>query len=88
MVFSLLLMLASETYCRWSYSSMPTIATNLLCSQYVVFVGLIYSQISCVPVYKLVRFYDPDSSEEYLTTRATLTVFSKHLQLRFFNCTT
>ncbi|KAI0256681.1 hypothetical protein BJV78DRAFT_1166134 [Lactifluus subvellereus] len=41
MVFSLSLMLASETY-----------------------------------FYKLVRFYDPSSREEYLTTRATLTVFT------------
>ncbi|KAF9005636.1 hypothetical protein BDQ17DRAFT_1353505 [Cyathus striatus] len=27
-------------------------------------------------LYKLVRFYQPDSSEQYLTTRATLTTFS------------
>jgi hypothetical protein len=30
-------------------------------------------------VYKLVRFYQPASQEQYLTTRATLTVFSRFL---------
>ena len=29
-------------------------------------------------VYKLVKFYQPGSSEEYISTRATLTVFSTH----------
>jgi hypothetical protein len=29
-------------------------------------------------VYKLVKFYEPGSSEEYISTRVTLTVFSTH----------
>ncbi|KAI0306591.1 hypothetical protein B0F90DRAFT_1808253 [Multifurca ochricompacta] len=61
MTFSLFLMLASETYCE---------------CQYVVSFGLIDDSLLCVPVYKLVRFYEPGSEEQYETTRATLTVFT------------
>ncbi|KAL4074450.1 hypothetical protein V8B97DRAFT_2005403 [Scleroderma yunnanense] len=32
--------------------------------------------ITKVPVYKLVRFYEPSSEAQYLSTRATLTVFT------------
>jgi hypothetical protein len=33
-------------------------------------------------VYKLVRFYDADSREQYVTVRATLTTFSKYIKCR------
>lgn len=39
-----------------------------------MFIGLF---VLLFQVYKLVRFYQPDSEDQYLTTRATLTVFSE-----------
>ena len=57
-------------YTRYSDSAL------LLYSQYVVLTDLVCYQISYVPVYKLVRFYEPSSEDQYETTRATLTVFS------------
>ena len=77
MTFSLFLMLASETYCKLIYCPIPVLITQFFCSWYVVLVGPIYDPISCVSVYKLVRFYEPSSDGEYITTRATLTVFSE-----------
>jgi hypothetical protein len=34
-------------------------------------------------VYKLVRFYEPDSEGQYVTTRATLTLFSEFFFISF-----
>lgn len=78
MSLSLFLMLASETYCEWPYLCYTCYSDSapLLYSQYVVLTGLVRYQISYVPVYKLVRFYEPGSEAQYETTRATLTVFS------------
>lgn len=76
MILSLFLMLASETYCKLVYCPIRVLITHLFCSQYVVFMGPFYDPISCLSVYKLVRFYIPSSEDEYETTRATLTVFS------------
>lgn len=59
------------------YCPIPVLKTQFFCSWYVV-VGPIYDPISCVSVYKLVRFYEPSSDGEYITTRATLTVFSEY----------
>ena len=77
MALSLFMMLASETYCECLVYLMLAIVTQLLYSQYVILTELICNQISYVPVYKLVRFYEPSSEEQYETTRATLTVFSE-----------
>ena len=41
---------------------------------------------SYFPVYKLIRFYDPDSEAQYVTTRATLTLFSEFFFPFFFLC--
>lgn len=38
---------------------------------------LLYAQLALIVVYKLVRFYLPSSEAAYVTTRATLTVFSR-----------
>ena len=38
--------------------------------------------------YKLYRFYNPSSEEEYVTTRATLTLFSEFFFLFFVNMLT
>ena len=82
MALSLFLMLASETYCEYLVYLMPAPVTQLLYSQYVILIGSVSFQISYVPVYKLVRFYEPGSEEQYETTRATLTVFSAY----FLSC--
>ena len=81
MAFSLFLMLASETYCKSSGLLLPIAITQLFRSWYVTFVGLVYDLILCVPVYKLVRFYEPSSEAQYETTRGTLTVFSEYFVL-------
>ena len=39
----------------------------------------VFSPLFVISVYKLVRFYQPESRDEYSTTRATLTVFSPFL---------
>jgi hypothetical protein len=76
MTISLVLMLAAETYCTYRPSTSVMLA-NLL----VVSTSKTESSadiILSVPiVYKLVRFYQPSSREEYATTRATLTIFSE-----------
>lgn len=37
-------------------------------------------------VYKLVRFYEPESEAQYETTRATLTVFSEYFMVPGCQC--
>jgi len=81
MAFSLFLMLASETYCKLFHHLLSLAATHLFHSWYVIFVGPVHDPISYVPVYKLVRFYDPDTEEQYETTRATLTVFGGYFMV-------
>jgi hypothetical protein len=49
-------------------------------------VGPFEGPFSYLPVYKLVRFYEPDSEAQYVTTRATLTLFSELFFLFFFLC--
>lgn len=75
MAFSLFLMLASETYCKWIFFFMSLATTQLFRSWYVICDGPVNDLISHVPVYKLFRFYDPSSEAQYETTRATLTLF-------------
>ena len=41
------------------------------------FVAPFEDLFSYLSVYKLIRFYNPNSEEEYVTTRATLTLFSE-----------
>jgi len=81
MAFSLFLMLASETYCKLLHHPLSFAVTHLFHSWYVIFVGPVHDPISYVPVYKLVRFYDPDSEAQYETTRATLTVFGGYFMV-------
>jgi hypothetical protein len=88
MALSLFLMLASETYCECLVYLMLATVTQLLYSQYVILTGSVCNQISYVPVYKLVRFYEPGSEEQYETTRTTLTVFSGYFLSYSFNLVT
>ena len=78
MALSLFLMLASETYCKRfclsyiCYSDSAPVQ-SVCCSDWRVSLP----SLMPVPVYKLVRFYEPGSEAQYETTRATLTVFSR-----------
>ena len=85
MSVSLVMMLAALSYCKINLVCVLNILADtsaLIFSPYAKSFppreNLSHLSIS---VYKLVRFYQPGPAEQYETTRATLTVFSKpHFQ--------
>lgn len=89
MTASLLMMLAAMSYCKDKFDSLPHRTDIYLCgfSWFLSLCVLLFhgvpNQSSIIAVYKLVRFYEPGSRDQYATTRATLTIFSKYLYLLF-----
>ncbi|KAF8628361.1 hypothetical protein AX15_003896 [Amanita polypyramis BW_CC] len=77
LVLLILCGIAVQREIKWimSISLVLMLASLVYCKYIAVFV-LILSDERSVVVYKLVRFYEPSSKEEYVSTRATLTVFT------------